>query len=337
MQSIINDWFDLRYVCDDDTFPVFFKRLLERDYNRYLQLLSIEPGYSEFPFEWLTNLKVAREGQDSKTGSGADTTTRTGTVDVEVDSTKTNTSTVTDSGTKSGTHEDTDTYDTTDTRRDSASGSRNGSNTSETESSNSNTQTLNTKDATTDETDAESNGASLEKAAPMSVEYAVTTGGVTQQLPPLSWNSLTSQHQDGETSHSDGSSTTDHTGTVSDSGTGDSTTTDTTTETTTTQGTGTLEKDGTITRDGEYSEITGNTRNLSGTDTGDIDTKTTYDTENTRTNSSFSQGTNSGKESGQTLPTADLLSKAKAYILQTTAWEWFYKRLDTCFLGYYEI
>ena len=52
-REMINDWFDFRYVCDDEKFPVFFKRYLNLYYNRYLELQRLEPGYAKY--DWLVN------------------------------------------------------------------------------------------------------------------------------------------------------------------------------------------------------------------------------------------------------------------------------------------
>lgn len=56
--EIINDWFYYRHVTDNDKFPRYFKRVLDRDYTRYKEYMRIEAGKTgdtgrTTEFDWL--------------------------------------------------------------------------------------------------------------------------------------------------------------------------------------------------------------------------------------------------------------------------------------------
>lgn len=64
LQETINAWFDSRYVCDDTNFVRFFQRILKRDYHRYNELLRIEAGAkydTRAGYDWLVNSYLERE------------------------------------------------------------------------------------------------------------------------------------------------------------------------------------------------------------------------------------------------------------------------------------
>lgn len=91
LKDALFQWFQFREVADNDKFPYWFVRLLNRDYDRYMQLLRIEAGVSTY--DWLVSRY--RELQHYNTGTaereidndltttdtavhtGQDTTTRT--------------------------------------------------------------------------------------------------------------------------------------------------------------------------------------------------------------------------------------------------------------------
>lgn len=76
-QSLLYDWFQFRTVCDDEKFPVFYRRKLMRCEAQYRQLLRLE--HSDFDplvasyHERLTEYNGLR----SETKSGSSTTTGT--------------------------------------------------------------------------------------------------------------------------------------------------------------------------------------------------------------------------------------------------------------------
>lgn len=100
MQTVINSWFDYRYICylDNTRFINAFQRLLNRDYDRYRQLLRIEPGIAEY--DWMVqqyNEAMATTENNSNvngtvTVDGSITTAH----DVTVGQTHNNTETTTD-------------------------------------------------------------------------------------------------------------------------------------------------------------------------------------------------------------------------------------------------
>lgn len=88
LKETINDWFQYREVCDDDKFPVYFRRVLNRDYARYSQLLRLEPGVAEY--DWLVEIYNEFKSQsitDSKNSSTKNLTTNYGEV-IKTDTTK---------------------------------------------------------------------------------------------------------------------------------------------------------------------------------------------------------------------------------------------------------
>lgn len=77
LKLTIEDWFDNREVVDNYTFDIYFRRIINRDLSRYLELLRIEPGYAKY--DWLVNRYTERmtwgddhttESADSKTTYG---------------------------------------------------------------------------------------------------------------------------------------------------------------------------------------------------------------------------------------------------------------------------
>lgn len=74
LQATINDWFQYREVCDDTYFPVYFKRVLNRDYGRYLQLLRLEPEISDFDWfvETYHETKHEHSGSNTQDTAGED-------------------------------------------------------------------------------------------------------------------------------------------------------------------------------------------------------------------------------------------------------------------------
>lgn len=76
LQATILDWFQFRDIAGtEDTFPVYFNRVLNRDYRRYNELLKLEPGTVEY--EWLILRKISgsssQTSEGSESGSGSNT------------------------------------------------------------------------------------------------------------------------------------------------------------------------------------------------------------------------------------------------------------------------
>lgn len=59
LQNTIYDWFQFRKVVDDEKFPVFFRRVLNRDLDRYNELLRVEPGIAKY--DWMVESYLERQ------------------------------------------------------------------------------------------------------------------------------------------------------------------------------------------------------------------------------------------------------------------------------------
>lgn len=170
LQKTITDWFQYREVVDDDKFEVYFKRVLNRDYGRYQELLRIEPGYAHY--DWLVkNYKERTYDTDSTENEKQDITaneTRTKTANNNssevVDGTKTTGKTFNDARTEKTTLSGKDTLTNTGTSKNDGTNTVNEKTTPNTtiettdsrESTNneeSSTTTTTTGDKTTNETD----------------------------------------------------------------------------------------------------------------------------------------------------------------------------------------
>lgn len=122
LQGVIYDWYQYRYVCDDEKFPVFFTRLLLKDYRQYEQLVRIEPGVAEY--DWLVSQykELQRENTDNETNvvSTEGNTATAETTSQEKDGTLTKTYNLTDAGTNTRASENevnvTETIERDDTR-----------------------------------------------------------------------------------------------------------------------------------------------------------------------------------------------------------------------------
>lgn len=76
-QAIIYDWFRFRRVTSNNRFPLYFQRVINRDYTRYLQLLRIEAGkigetgratnYDWLVMDYLESLDESAFNQNTKT------------------------------------------------------------------------------------------------------------------------------------------------------------------------------------------------------------------------------------------------------------------------------
>lgn len=97
-QGLILEWFQFRHVCDNARFPVYFHRVMLRDYSRYKELLRIEAGKQgdrgiKTEFDWLVTDYMERyeqrdtvrehesttDGTNSVTRSGSGSSTQGGT------------------------------------------------------------------------------------------------------------------------------------------------------------------------------------------------------------------------------------------------------------------
>ncbi len=368
-QTVINSWFGDRIVCDDDKFPVYFNRVLARDYNRYTQLLRIEPGVSQF--DWLVQhyTETLRQTSDTDTHNatkntlgtlaGSDTHTTT----THDESTGNLTGTTTASGeyedNSTGSHTDNDTFSqtrtpnltTTDNRQIDTTGSRNvtedGGYTDTGSTGGTHSGTSNTIAA----------NKTANKQAPMSIQSA-TTGGVSgttsggsAKLADFDWTYASAvQQNDVDSTVTDSSQ---------DTGTSSLQHDIDRTEDTTTSGnethSGTVTNTGNETlasTDGKTGSTTGHAEgtnsqsvnNTQGSTTERDITSSLTDTlnhttsgEETTTATKNATGEEKLISTGRSTAPAQILDDARIYIQSSSAWEWFSGQLEKCFLGVYEI
>lgn len=78
-QSLIYDWFQYRRVASNTKFPTYIKRIVNRDYTRYLQLLRIEAGKvgdtnSPTRYDWLVTDYLESLDHEKGIDSNSETT-----------------------------------------------------------------------------------------------------------------------------------------------------------------------------------------------------------------------------------------------------------------------
>lgn len=323
LKETITEWYTYREVCDNDKFPLFFKRKLELALPRYNQLLRIEPGVSQY--DWL--VQKYNELQRVHTESG--TTNRT------------SSSTKETTGAESDLKLNTKTNNTTDTTyTDGAISEANGgtvnkatgygktvTNSGSVSSSGSNTETGQIHDVGTQQNSSDSKG--LSKASPQSISYAA--GGFPSTMD---WTYPGSQSEQKNTAsgedrntrtfdnhrNANTSSTTDNRSSTQ-GGSDLETTTDSRTKTNLHHDTTVLNKSGTVIDQGSGSV-----------------TKTGSETGSSRTGGSDSKsGDERVRETGRDVDIATLLQNAKAFIAVSSAFEWLRGNLEDCFMGFYEL
>lgn len=288
LQTTIYDWFQFREVCDDEKFPAFFLRELKKDLRKYNQLLRIQPGQSlvfpdgrtrEVTYDWLVQTYRELREQGTLTGSKSETTSKSGSGEIEESTERsiTGTGTTGEQGTKNI------------TRNDTGSGSSSGSSESSGENS----------------TSSDNNEKSLGKGNPQSISYS--DDGFPDDL---NWQYPGQQGEVKGSESTTGSNSEETEQRDEWSQTGQATTAETTSK-------------------------SGNSSN----------TETDEATKNV-TNSITEQGTLTGSdnqttdkktiEAGRGLDPATILQNAVDFILNSEAWDFLYKRLDTCFMGLYD-
>lgn len=300
LKTVIARWFDFRYVSDNEKFPVWFFRIIDRDYDRYNELLRIEPGIAQY--DYLVS-KYMEQRQDSE---------RKPSITVEQKNVnRTVTRVINADKTRTETHSGTDTVndDYTITHP---------------------TETLKTEHAvdTTHENYNGSTQTDVEKENPMSVSYqsglhfqAVAGGDGTGQISnptseAIDWTNPTSQAQSGIISRS-----TDKTSASALQNYDNSTRSYT--------GTDKTERDLTT----EHGHVITTREQADGEDNTDT---TTYggsvQTETTGTD----KGVKYNRYAGRDEAPADILKRAAEFISRSSAFEWLYRRLDPCFISVYD-
>lgn len=343
-KNTVFDWFQYREVADDQKFPVWFRRVISRDYGRYLQLLRVEPGISQY--DWLVQKYEEamstnqRAHEDTISKSSNSSISQGGTVTDAGTSSKNSTKTIerTEAGeddttftkTAQGSDDKTDTLSGTDTRTDNLSHGI--SETTTKSSSNvldSDVTVIGSNDTTSKD---------LGRANPMSASYSA--GGFPSTFD---WQNPSSQNETQE--NASNTSTTERDDTTTLSGTDTKTGTNTDTGTVATQYGKKLvsERDITNTETDTTDRDTSKTVNASevGSDTGTsgntrtLDTITTTENSGEDTSSGLSNEVVRAIHTGRNIDTATLLRNASDFIKGSSAWEWMSLRLETCFIGIY--
>lgn len=333
-KEAINSWFDTRYVCDNEKFVLFFKRVLVRDYGLYRQLLRNEPDISKY--DWLvqqynesqTYEKGSEQGETNATGTATGTATTNGTATHN----NTNSTVINANGTH--THNGTDT-DTGNGTSNTVNGGIDTTNRNSTESHSETTETnASGTDTVTD--NAHTNTKSLNRENPMSISYA---GGASidgnNNTGALDWQYPSGQNEQ-DTRNRD-TTTTDY-GRTDETETGGNSST---------SGTESTSHGHTV----NVTDSHTNTKTITATDTDikqdthtgtDAGTETNTTTATNSNSTTSTTGTVNNKQhitqhvnTGRSVDTATLLSQAQAYIMNSSAFQWLYSRLDVCFMGVY--
>lgn len=315
LKSLIYDWFQFREVNDETRFPIYFKRQLSQDYERYSQLLRVEPGVSHY--DWLVT--EYSEALTERTGTGGTTESTTEATESERTGGVTITYNTTNASTESGTRSESGTTG----RETSGTNTR----TDNTQQTTSRTTSNDGTDTTTGSTKTESEGgtASVSKEMPHSISYSGATAG---NIPSLDWTypGGQSQSKNDQTTTGTSSNKVVRTG----SGTESTTAKQTGTVTTATEG----DESGTHSTSGQDSRTGQQTH--TGTDTHSTTENGTGSRTQSRTAESQSADSVKDRRTGRHQSIAALLEEAKGFIVTTNAWEWLKGRLEVCFLGVYE-
>lgn len=366
LRSVINDWFDTREVVDDTNFGRYFDRILHRDYHRYNEILRIEAGAGvdgdTAGFDWLVNAYMERQVklQGSTTNTGTITKGKTGndvvTYAPGVKVTETTADDITfgkQSKTDYGKATDTDFGKVTETDY---------GHTIETELGTSTETTYGRKDEYSEDHDittgngTSANATTTSKATPASVLGTYSDGTQTNANRTTGQTLGQTTCWDNELSaptaiskavnngYSEGYTDTDIQG--SNEASGKDTVENSGVDTVTNDGIDTVTNRGTDTVTNSGSDTT----KLSGTDQRDIEktiekegsdeTTTEYGSTDTQTNNlatgeeSTRREISSGRM-GENM--ADALTKARNYIVTTSAWDFLQKQLEPCFMAVYDV
>ena len=308
LQATIYYWYQDRHVADDDKFPLWFTRLLLKDYKHYNELLRIEPGITQY--DWLVTQYM--ELQRQKTGEYSDTTGEEGSKNSTLANTRTTEESVkdTESSTKSNTNTLTGTKATSGTRD------------TDTDNNTTTSGTDVTDEDTTETVKSDTKG--MTRALPLSIttNQAYWTEHEISDAH-LDWSTATDQSGSGTNGRTTGTddisvthnSTTDFDGDVSEKYS------DTTTDNRTVTDAGTGSKTG--------------SRSIEGTttDSGTNVETSSNDITKTGSNSDLTREIYTGRQG----KIAEILEEAKTYIETTDAWNWLSKQIDTVFMGVYDI
>ena len=302
-KALIEEWFGLRNVCDDDHFERFFKRKMNITALRYAQLSRIELS----AFDPLVAEYVEREvlAENSKTTIGSVDKTVSGTTSGTTGSQTTRTPNLTEviDRDTTGSHSTTDGGSDVREHEGERASEQGGTDTTSRTGSNS------------------SENVNVQKNAPMSIDYAGATAG---QIPSLNWGSMTAQAQGKNTGSETGSESVQH-GLTEE---GSDSSTDTTTYGKTEQGTTSGTDDQTRTQTGTETTV------VSGTSSGTTSQTEGVDSTGTESGSGQTHEIETGRHG---LTPQEAFRTAVSYLKTSSAFEWLAKELDECFMSVYDI
>lgn len=343
LQQALYDWFQYREVCDDEKFPVFFTRLLNRDYDQYEQILRIEPGVANY--DWLVQeyreLQNYVNGQIEKNGSSEVVNSGENTHTTEYGKTVTH----------SGGHSITDgttvvngSDATTDTRQKVTSGGWTDTNTDgRTITDTQNIQTIDNDDSmTTTRGWNSTNQKQLQKQNPMSISYAggvaepATSGTEVNAGGALDWTTATAQGANFGRDDN-GEEVVNHQGHIQTQNQRQTTGTNqdvraynSLTEANSGGVTHTINK--TETRNYEDVDTLELTDGGSDTLTDTMGVSVNGTTSDTVSDERLQQQIYTGRHEDP----AAILKRAANFILHTNAFEWLQNQLEVCFMGIYD-
>lgn len=370
LQATILDWFQYRTIAgDENTFPVYFRRVLNRDYQRYEQLLALTPGVKNY--DWLV-LREINASSSNSSSSKEDVTNssnlvhglvvdqnnnnkHTGTVDhkISADEASNYTNAVgsdVNSGSLSRVHKQDE-----GSNFDSTDGSVSGSSSSDGTSTNNDVVTVTGSNKTTRKQGYVDNIRNISKQNPQSISYddtAITAGNNNSGgMPGLDWHYASAQGQQ-YTERS-------YVGTDPDLVEDESSTSTTNNDSTHNEGSNSQTSKNKVAYNRDESTVDTDTRKVDKTlKTGvnkNEDVLDTYNEENTSnskvTNSGTDVNSGSSNKSASTdgsSTTSDrgrigydyisrIMRDAVNFIEETSAWEWLQSRLEVCFVGVYDL
>lgn len=286
-QTLLEEWFGLRTICDDENFTRFFKRAIDLNSLRYANLKRIElTAFDPFVADY-TEKRIERNDTNTQTGSKS----------------------------SSNVSEKEVTFSDTRLRADNLQEQRtdNLSESNTNNSSSTDSRDISTTDTPNLTTTENTSLVGANKSAPQSISYAGATAGT---IPSLDWSYMTAQEQQ------KGQNQTQQTGTTINVVDEDDSRSSTSTDQKTNTGTQT------IVNTGSQTTTDTGTRNEDGTVTGTEQNSVSI------TGASDTKEIATGREG--ILP-QEALDKAVRYLRTSSAFEWFRKQLEPCFLSIYDI
>lgn len=326
-KELIEDWFGLRNVCNNDHFARFFRRKMNVTALRYAQLARIElSAFDPLVADYIEHEIISK---NSKTMAGSSSETTSGTTSNTTNQTSTRTPDllVTEANTR------TPNLSEATTGQTSGESSKTHGGSDKTEYDGTRSTTQGGSDVTTNAGSSNDNHVEMSKQAPQSIAYQGATAG---NIPNLDWTYATVQGQAKNDHSENGTSTVQH-GLTENGSDGH--------EETKTYG---------ETENGTESGSNSQTVLSTGTETNSGTTATTGEDEtvvvgrNEGQTSGTKSGQNSGTESGEGstreistgrggLTPQEAFGKAAQYLKTSSAWEWLAKQLDECFMSVYDI